>query len=62
MDFLVDKQRKELVVMHSPKIDEDLVSVLYKMAKAEGRAMTRVVNEMIRKAVAKDTSPKTKKR
>ena len=48
--------------MYSPKIDEELVAVLYKMAKAEGRAMTRVLNEMIRKAVAKNTSPKSKKR
>ncbi len=48
--------------MYSPKIDEDLVSLLYKMAKTEGKPMTRVVNEMIRKAVAKDTSPKSKKR
>lgn len=48
--------------MYSPKIDEDLVSVLYKMAKVEGRAMTRVVNDMIRKAVAKDASPRSKKR
>ena len=48
--------------MYSPKIDEDLVLVLYKMAKAEGKPMTRVLNEMIRKAVAKNTSPKNKKR
>ncbi len=48
--------------MYSPKIDEDSVSVLYKMAKAEGRLMTRVLNDMIRKAVAKDSSPKSKKR
>ena len=48
--------------MYSPKIDEDLVSVLYKMAKAEGKPMTRVLNDMIRKAVAKNTSPKSKKR
>jgi len=45
--------------MYSPKIDEDLTSVLYKMAKAEGRPMTRVLKEMIRKAVAKDTSPRS---
>lgn len=48
--------------MYSPKIDEELVLVIYKMAKAKGRAMTRVVNEMIRKAVARNTSPKNKKR
>jgi len=48
--------------MYSPKIDQDLVPVLYKMAKAEGRAMTKVLNDMIRKAVAKDTSLKSKKR
>ncbi len=48
--------------MYSPKIDEDLVSVLYRMAKAEVKPMTRVLNEMIRKAIAKDTSPKSKKR
>ena len=48
--------------MYSPKIDEDLVSVLYKMAKAEGKPMTRVLNDMIRKAVAKNISKKSKKR
>ncbi len=48
--------------MYSPKIDEDLVPVLYKIAKVKGEPMTRVLNEMIRKAVAKNTSPKNKKR
>ena len=46
--------------MYSPKIDEDLIPILYKMAKAQGRPMTKIVNEIIRKAIAKDSSHKRK--
>ena len=34
--------------MYSPKIDEDLIPILYKLAKREGKTMTRVVDEMLR--------------
>ena len=38
--------------MYSPKIAEDLVPVLYRIGKAEGRPMTHVVNEIIRKTIS----------
>ena len=46
--------------MYSPKIDEDLLPVLYEMAKTEGRPMTKIVNDIIRKAIAKDSSYESK--
>lgn len=42
--------------MYSPKIDEDLIPLLYKMAKAQSRPMTKIVNDIIGKAIAKDSS------
>ena len=46
--------------MYSPKIDEDLIPILYKMAKAKSRPMTKIVNDIIRKGIAKDSSHKGK--
>ena len=46
--------------MYSPKIAEDLIPVLYKVAKAQGRPMTKIVNDIIRKEIAKDSSHKGK--
>jgi len=46
--------------MYSPKIDEDLIPVLYKMAKAQGRPMTKIVNDIIRKVTGKDSLHKGK--
>lgn len=46
--------------MYSPKIDEDLIPVLYKMAKAQGRPMTKIVNDIIRKVIDKDSLHKGK--
>ena len=44
--------------MYSPKIDEDLIPVLYKMAKAQSRPMTKIVNDIIRRAITKDSPHK----
>ena len=46
--------------MYSPKIDEDLIPVLYKMAKAQSRPMTKIVNDIIRKVISKDSLHKGK--
>ena len=35
--------------MYSPKIKEDLIPVLYKFAKRQGKPMTRVVDSILRK-------------
>ena len=37
--------------MYSPKIHESLIPILYKLAKAEGRPMTKLVNELVRSAL-----------
>ncbi len=34
--------------MYNPKISEDLVHVVYKIGKMEGRPMTKVLNSIIR--------------
>ncbi len=39
--------------MYSPKIDEDLIPILYKLAKREGKTMTRLVDEMLRAEIEK---------
>jgi DNA-directed RNA polymerase subunit RPC12/RpoP len=33
--------------MYSPKIKENLIPVIYKRAKEEGKSMTKVVNEIL---------------
>lgn len=47
--------------MYSPKIDPAFVSKLYKLAKARGTRMTKLVNVMLRKGVEEmesaDASP-----
>ena len=35
--------------MYSPRIKEDLIPVLYKLAKQEGKPMTQLVDEILRK-------------
>jgi hypothetical protein len=40
--------------MYSPKIDEKHIPILYKIAKEQGKPMTKVVNEMIDKALKAD--------
>lgn len=39
--------------MYSPKIKEDLIPVLYKLAKQERKPMTKLVVEMLRSEIAK---------
>jgi hypothetical protein len=38
--------------MYSPRIDEDLIPPLYRMAKARRIPMTRLVSEILKEAVA----------
>ena len=37
--------------MYSPKIKEDLIPVLYRLARKQGKPMTRLVDEILRKAL-----------
>ena len=39
--------------MYSPKIKEDLIRILYKLAKQEGKPMTVLIDEMLRAEIAK---------
>ena len=39
--------------MYSPKIKEDLIPHLYKLAKQENKPMTTVVDEILRKGITK---------
>jgi hypothetical protein len=43
--------------MYSPKISDDLVPALYWLAKERRIPMTRLVDSMIRKALASNGSP-----
>ena len=42
--------------MYSPKIREDLIARLYRLAKYQGKTMTAVVNAMIEKQLAHDNT------
>ena len=46
--------------MYSPKISEDLVPVLYRMAKERKTPMTRLVDGMIRDVIALSVKPEGK--
>ena len=39
--------------MYSPKIKEDLIPILYKLAKQEGKPMTALICEMLRAEITK---------
>ena len=39
--------------MYSPKIKEDLIPILYKLAKWEGKPMTALIDQMLRAEIAK---------
>ena len=39
--------------MYSPKIKEDLIPILYKLAKQERKPMTKLVDEILRSEIAK---------
>lgn len=42
--------------MYSPKISEDLIPVLYRIGKAEGKPMTLVVADILRTAISEKYS------
>jgi len=44
-------QKGKMQVMYSPKIEEEFIPILYKLAKARGISMVKLVNEMIRKGI-----------
>lgn len=37
--------------MYSPKIKEDLIPILYRIARERGKAMTRIVDDILRPVV-----------
>jgi len=37
--------------MYSPKISEDLIPVLYRIGKAEGKPMTHIVDSLLRETL-----------
>ncbi len=39
--------------MYSPKIKEDLIPILYKLARQEGKPMTALIDEMLRAEIEK---------
>lgn len=39
--------------MYSPKVKEDLIPILYKLAKQEGKPMTALIDEILRAEIAK---------
>ena len=39
--------------MYSPKIKEDLIPILYKLAKREGKPMTALIDQMLRAEITK---------
>ncbi len=39
--------------MYSPKVKEDLIPILYKLARQEGKPMTALIDEMLRAEIAK---------
>jgi hypothetical protein len=39
--------------MYSPKIKEDLIPILHKLAKQEGKPMTVLIDEMLRTEIVK---------
>ena len=39
--------------MYSPKIKENLIPILYKLAKQEQKPMTKLVDEMLRAEIVK---------
>ena len=39
--------------MYSPKVKEDLIPILHKLAKQEGKPVTTLIDEMIRAEIIK---------
>lgn len=48
--------------MYSPKIKEDLISSLYRKAKAEGMPMTKLVDQIIRDVLNSGRSKKEREK
>lgn len=48
--------------MYSPKIAEDLIPLLYRLAKARGMRMTKLVDEMLRTALERCPSLRNRSR
>jgi len=51
--------------MYSPKIREDLIPVIFKLSKQEGKTMTRIVDDILRAEIERrnvqDCPPETEK-
>jgi len=45
--------------MYSPKVDEKLIPILFRLAKSQKKPMTVIVNSMIRESVAGYDAGKT---
>ena len=43
--------------MYSPKIEEALIPVLYRLARSRGKPMTKVVSHLIRKGLKNEALP-----
>ncbi len=43
--------------MYSPKIEEELIPVLYRIGKAQKKPMTKVVADLIRKGMVAENAP-----
>ena len=43
--------------MYSPKIEEKLIPVLYRLARSRGKPMTQVVSYLIRKGLKNEALP-----
>ena len=50
--WLSTKIPPEEMLMYSPKIKEDLIPVLYRLAKKQSKPMTEVVDEILREKIA----------
>ena len=48
--------------MYSPRIAEDLIPMLYRIAKAREMPMTRLVDEILRKELGKDADSVDRRR
>ncbi len=40
--------------MYSPKVKEDLIPVLYRLAKQQGRPMTKIIDEILREHLKRE--------
>ena len=52
-EFEQNKQQEKEIKLYSPKVKEDLIPILYKVAKKEGKPMTALIDEMLRAEIAR---------